>query len=189
MENALQTPNNQKRSILMYLYWGLETVFEASEDCCLWRGVDCDDGVVKGLTLTGKIQPSWPDRKYSHMDYMFRGYDEYGKAWEIDPSWLPMTIESMYLDHVIFPSALNLRMLPHELRYFYLVSGKMRTAPPRDMLSLKNLPENIEEFIVRSCTSLCGTISISTAPSSLKVCNIANAEFTVCSTIVKACRG
>ena len=72
-----------------------------SSDVCAWTGIECTDGRVTHVTITSVK----------------------GRRIEMDPHWLPPTVEVLHVYKGNFSQALLADRLPRALRYLYLSHG------------------------------------------------------------------
>ena len=102
---------------------------------CRWRGVACTNEVMTNffiLGMHGMIPPG-------------------ARTFQVNPNWLPSTLENVHLDSLDLSEIIEFRKLPRELRYFHshdiiALNDEIRSRT----IELRWLPRKLEEFIIFS---------------------------------------
>ena len=114
-------------------------------DICDWKGVGCDEGVVRII--------AWREMG----DFQVETLD-----------WLPSTLCQMHFRLLSVCSMLCTRYLPRDLMYMYLCDCELLPA----RLDLQTLPPFLEELHMRAC-KVTGPILLASLPRHIRVIDLA----------------
>ena len=120
---------------------------------CKWRGVTCIDEVMTTFIILGRP-----------------GMLRLGsKRLDVNPNWLPSTLESVHLGPLDLSESIEFQKLPRELRYFFshnifTIDEEIRNR----RVELRWLPQKLEEFIIFS-GQFHATLLIADLPQSMRL--------------------
>ena len=150
--NMLASPEDNAR-LWNYLCTGTDQ----TPDPCMWRGVECTEGIVTTFVFVRTFH---------------EGHWRTPNNWEIEVDYLPSTLCFLHLQFIHLIDEWVPERLPRDLRYFFSMTNYIfQHNETQRGLNLRKLPQKLEELIVFQAW-FAGNLLIDSLPPSLRLLNL-----------------